>query len=62
LKFANDKKVHFYWIEIFKICNFFHQINNWVFPSFWVVLHIGIETKGYLKSKVMELVFEIGPI
>jgi hypothetical protein len=49
-------------MKISKFVIFFHQINTWVFPSFWVVLHIGIETKGYLKSKVMEPIFEIGQI
>jgi hypothetical protein len=31
------------------------------FPSFWVVLHIGIRMKGYLESEVMESIVAIGP-
>lgn len=36
LKFSDDKKIHFYWTEIFnQFYNLFHQIKLWSFPNFW---------------------------
>jgi hypothetical protein len=41
------KKNHFYCIEIFIHLYIFYQIKNWAFSSFWVVLHVKIETIDY---------------
>jgi hypothetical protein len=42
--------------------NKFNLKLGFIFPSFKVVLHIGIGTEGYLELEVMELVPRIDPI